>query len=395
MKIESLNVVERFFKPFIRFYKFGLNKVKKSIRLEIMVVFGICLLVSVVIGSGTSHILLKFYPEKFSDSYEYVITTHRLNREFMHTNIDIKLIALIVGITSFLSIFLLLTNKKMKYIEFVLAGLLEISKGNLDYKIARQGEDELALLSDNINFMAEELKSQIESERKAERIKGELITNVSHDLRTPLTSIKGYLELIKNKKYTEDKQLEQYVDIAYVKAEKLEMLVTDLFDYTKIVNNAVKIERENIVLNELLDQLIEEFVPACEDNNVTMTKNFIKEKLIVSVDPNVTVRIFENLLVNAISYSLKPSDIKITLKRDKDLTLVYIKNQCKAIDKEDLERIFERFYRVEKSRSSDTGGSGLGLAIAKNLMEIQGGTIQAEYENNFISFIVSFNLILI
>lgn len=335
---------------------------------------------------------INLYPVKFSDGQGYLIVTGELNRKLMHSNIDNKFISLIVGIISFLSIFLLLTNKKMKYIEFVLAGLLEISKGNLDYKIARQGKDELALLADNINFMAEELKSQIENERKAERIKGELITNVSHDLRTPLTSIKGYLELIKNKKYSEENQLEQYIDIAYIKAEKLETLVTDLFDYTKIVNNSVKLERENIVLNELLDQLIEEFVPACEDNNVTMTKDFIKEKVIVSVDPNKTVRIFENLLVNAISYSLKPSDIKIILKRDGDFAVVCISNQCNAIDKEELQRIFERFYRIEKSRSSDTGGSGLGLAIAKNLMEIQGGTLEAQYEDNYISFIASFKL---
>lgn len=271
-------------------------------------------------------------------------------------------------------------------------GLLEISKGNLDYKIKRQGEDELALLADNINYMAEELKHQNENERKAERIKNELITNVSHDLRTPLTSIKGYLELIKRKEYKQQQQLEQYVCIVYNKTEKLEVLVNDLFEYTKLINNAVPVERQEIVLNELLEQLIEEFVPVCEENNVTMTRDFVKEKLLVNLDPNKTVRVFENLLVNAIRYSLKPSDIKISLTKEGNYSIISIKNTCNPLDKNDLEKIFERFYRVEKSRSSDTGWTGLGLAIAKGIVEIQGGIIEVESEGNLINFIVKFEV---
>jgi signal transduction histidine kinase len=341
---------------------------------------------------------ISFYPIKFNDGDGYVVINGQSSKEKIFEDYkitDTRVVSSVVTLMSFLIIFLLLTNRKMKYIEFILAGLLEIAKGNLDYEILKQGEDELALLADNINYMAKELKLQIENERKAEKIKSEIITNVSHDLRTPLTSIKGYLDIIKSKKYSDEKQLEQYIDIVHNKSEKLELLVNDLFEYTKLTNNTVIIEKQDIVLNELLDQLVEEFVPVCEENNVVVIKEFIKEKVIVNVDPNKTVRVFENLLGNAVRYSLKPSDIKISLRKDEQYTLVSIKNKCETINKEDLKRIFERFYRVEKSRSSDTGGSGLGLSIAKSMVELQGGTIEAECEENYISFTVRFKCICI
>jgi len=241
--------------------------------------------------------------------------------------------------------------------------------------------------------MAEELKTKIDSERKAEKTKNDLITNVSHDLRTPLTSIKGYLELIKDKKYTQENQLDQYANISYNQAERLELLINDLFEYTKLANNAVKFEKQNIALNELLDQLIEELVPIFENTTVTISKEFIKEKIIINVDPNKIARVFENLLINAIRYSIKPSEIKVILTVDGSYSLVSIKNKCEEISDDNLSKIFDRFYRVEESRSSNTGGSGLGLAIAKSMVELQDGFIEAKYENGYVNFNVKFKII--
>jgi len=361
------------------------DKVKKSIRFELILIFAMCLLAAILIGGTFNRIL--------ETKHKHIKTEYSQNKAYDDHDIDTKLPSVIIAFLSFLVIFYFITNKKMKYIEIVSIGLLEISKGNLDYRIKKSGKDELALLADNINHMAEELKSKIDSERKAEKTKNDLITNVSHDLRTPLTSIKGYLELIKNKKYTQEGQLDQYVNISFNQAEKLELLINDLFEYTKLANNAVKFDKQNITLNELLDQLIEELVPICENNNVTISKEFIKEKIIVNVDPNKVARVFENLLINAISYSIKPSDISVILSKENDFSLVSIKNKCKKISDDNLRRIFDRFYRVEESRSSDTGGSGLGLAIAKGIVELQNGIIEAKYENDYISFNVKFKII--
>ena len=187
--------------------------------------------------------------------------------------------------------------------------------------------------------------------------------------------------------------MDQYVNIAYNKSEKLEVLINDLFEYTKLTNDGVNLDKQNIALNGFLEQLIDELVPISEENNVTISEEFINEKVIVSIDPNKTVRVFENLLMNAIRYSLKPGEIKVILTKEEDFALVSVKNKCDNLSEEDLEKIFDRFYRVEKSRSSDTGGSGLGLAIAKNIVELQGGSIEAKYENDYISFNVRFRLL--
>lgn len=331
-----------------------------------------------------------FYPINFIDGKGYIIVKGVPRGEIIYDNYKNPVPSVIATFIFFLLIFYFITNKKMKYIEKVSSGLLEISKGNLKYRIERQGEDELSSLADNINFMAEQLNNKIEREREVERMKSELITNVSHDLRTPLTSIKGYLGLIREKKYTEDYQLEQYLNIAYNKSEKLEGLINDLFEYTKLTNNAVDINKQEIVLNGLLDQLIEELVPICEESNVKMIKEFSRDKVITQLDPDKTVRVFENLFMNAIRYSTKPGDIRVILKKNEEFAVVAIKNRCDDINEEDIDKLFDRFYRAEKSRSSNTGGSGLGLAIAKNIVELQGGKIEVEYENSYITFNIIF-----
>lgn len=403
MKTKFALIFKWIFGPFISISMSIRNKVKKNIRLELILIFAICLLVAILIG-GLSNKLLELNHEhikinysqdiKVIDGKKYLAISGEHNDKYAYEHdFDSKLPAVIISFLAFIIMFYFITNKKMKYIEIVSIGLLEISKGNLDYRIKKYGEDELAMLADNINYMAEKLKTKIDSERKAEKTKNDLITNVSHDLRTPLTSIKGYLELIKNKKYSQENQLDQYANISYNQAEKLEFLISDLFEYTKLSNNAVKFDKQNITLNELLDQLIEELVPICESETVTILKEFTKEKIIINVDPNKVARVFENLLINAIRYSIKPSDIKIILIKNNGFSLVSIQNKCEKMSDDNLKKIFDRFYRVEKSRSSNTGGSGLGLAIAKSMVELQEGVIEARYENGYISFNVQFKIV--
>jgi signal transduction histidine kinase len=336
--------------------------------------------------------VVSFYPVNFIDGRGYAIVSGIPEGHIVYYNTSNDFPAFLATIASFLLSFYFITNKKMKYIEKVSNGLLEISKGNLDYRIERHGDDELASLAANINFMAQELKDKIENERKAEKTKSELITNVSHDLRTPLTSIKGYLGLIKDKKYNEYDQLEQYVNIAYNKSEKLEVLINDLFEYTKLSSSGINLDKQYIALNDLLDQLIDELVPISEENDVNIYKEFINEKVSVNIDPIKTVRVFENLLMNAIRYSLKPGEIRVILTRRDGAAVVSIENSCDSISEEDLGKIFDRFYRVEKSRASDMGGSGLGLAIAKNIVELQGGYIEVKHKDGYICFQVTFRL---
>lgn len=336
---------------------------------------------------------VSFYPINFTDSKGYVIVSGIPEGQIVYETNNDPMAGDVAALLTFLLSFYFITNKKMRYVEEVSHGLIEISKGNLDHRINIWGEDEVSSLANNINFMAQQLKKRIENERKAERTKSELITNVSHDLRTPLTSIKGYLGLIKENKYKGQEQLADFVTIAYNKTEKLEVLISDLFEYTKLSGSGVGVDKQNIALNGLLDQLIDELSPISEENNLIITEQFINEKVIVNIDPAKTVRVFENLLMNAIRYSLKPGQIKVILTKERDVAVVSIQNKCDNLREEDLEKIFDRFYRAEKSRSSDTGGSGLGLAIAKSIVQLQGGWIEAKYKDGYVSFNVRFRTV--
>ena len=298
-----------------------------------------------------------------------------------------------IGVFVFIFSFFYVTKRKMKQIEAMAQGVKEIEKGNLAYRIEKKGEDEIAALTENINNMAEELMVNIERERKLEKQKNELITNVSHDLRTPLTSIMGYLRLLQDSKYENKEQYDEYTRIAFAKSEQLKNLIEDLFEYTKLTNENIVLEKQEVCMNELLDQLIEELVPQAEEHSLVFIKKFPEERVYAAVDSEKIVRVFENLLMNAIKYSKDDGEIKVSLERQRRTIQISVANHSEEFTREELGNLFERFYKKDQSRSRVTEGSGLGLAIAKSIVELQGGGIRAEYEDGVIQFIVSLPII--
>ncbi|WP_461388215.1 sensor histidine kinase [Desulfosporosinus fructosivorans] len=328
------------------------------------------------------------YPMKFNSLDSQVIIMGIPQMRTVVTYGRDPLFAISVAITVFISLLILLLRTKVKYIKEISDGILEISKGNLDFRITKKGHDELGLLAENINSMSEQLKTQIEEERKAERSKNELITNVSHDLKTPLTSIIGYLRLVKDKNYETYEQMKEYLDTAYEKSEKLRMLIQDLFEYTKLANGDVQIKKSKINLVELIEQVMGELSLMARENHASFLKVYPKNEVIVEVDSDKIVRAIENILVNAIKYSYRPGEIKIQIAQEDKTTLVIVENSGDTIQEEDLSHLFDRFFRVEKSRTSDIGGSGLGLSIAKSIVKLHDGEIWAESENNKIRIFV-------
>ncbi|PFD99136.1 two-component sensor histidine kinase [Bacillus cereus] len=298
-----------------------------------------------------------------------------------------------IGVLVFIFSFFYITKRKMKRIEAMAQGVKEIEKGNLAYRIEKKGEDEIAALTENINNMAEELMINIEKERKLEKQKNELITNVSHDLRTPLTSIMGYLRLLRDSKYESKEQHDEYMRIAFAKSEQLKNLIEDLFEYTKLTNENIVLEKQEVCMNELLDQLIEELVPQAEEHGLVFIKKFPEERAYAAVDSEKIVRVFENLLMNAIKYSKDNGEIKVSLERQRRTIQISVANYSEEFTREELGNLFERFYKKDQSRSRVTEGSGLGLAIAKSIVELQDGEIRAEYGDGVIQFIVSLPII--
>ncbi|WP_032122844.1 HAMP domain-containing sensor histidine kinase [Clostridium amazonitimonense] len=341
------------------------------------------------------NLFYSIYPLKFKDSNGYLILSavpSPTEHTQYYSGTKLSITGIILAPIAFILLFLLLTRKKVKYIEEISHGLIEISTGNLDYNINIKGYDELAKLAKNINYMERELKNKIEETTKAENTKSELITNVSHDLKTPLTSIMGYLGLLKDGKYEDEDQMKDYLDIAFNKSQKLKILIEDLFEYTKLSNKGIPLNKENVSFNELIEQLIYELVPVAEENEIILHKDIEPSKILVNIDGDKMVRVFENLLMNAIKYSYKPGTVYIELYREGNKAILCISNRGDSFSDSDLGKVFDRFYRVEKSRNSSKGGSGLGLAISKSIVELHGGNIWAECQGNDIKFFVSLKI---
>jgi signal transduction histidine kinase len=284
------------------------------------------------------------------------------------------------------------TRPKLKYIKQICSGLNEMAGGNLKYRIKEKGRDELQLISVDINKMAGELEEKIENERRIEKSKQDLITNAAHDLRTPLTNIIGYIEIIKEGNYKDEGQLLKYIDIISNKAEGLRKLTNDLFMYTKLSSGSVKLNISKFSINELVKQLIDEYIDLFESNNLKLKDDLSSENIIINGDADKLARIFDNLFTNAIKYSEKPSCVNLKLMKKDEMVLMSISNKCQELEKEDLDNLFERFYRADKARSENENSSGLGLAISKTIAELHQGNLTADYKNGVITFVLSMSL---
>ena len=329
-------------------------------------------------------------PLKIGNDRVYLIYSKVPEATITYTTIIKSNSSLAVFLTCivFIISFVIITNNKMKYLDEIAIGLKIIASGNLNYRIEERGTDEIKNIAYNINFMAKEIGEKINAERVAEKAKTDLITNVSHDLRTPLTSVMGYIGLVIQKRYKDEQEMSDYLNVAFNKAERLKILIDDLFEYTKYNNNGITLNKIQVNLAEFLSQLIEELRPILDENNLTVFKKFECEKLFVLIDPIKMLRVFENLLTNAIKYAYKPGEIIIGLYKKENKAIVVFRNKGDHLSKEKTDKLFDRFYRVDESRNTNTGGTGLGLAISKNIVELHGGKIWADSTGNNISFYV-------
>lgn len=294
------------------------------------------------------------------------------------------------GIIVFSISFLLLQRRSMKYMREISRAMQTISEGDLNTSLDVIGDDELSEMAANLNKLAENIRELMDKEREAERTKNELITNIAHDLRTPLTSIIGYLELLSNSRngVSTPEVSQKYIDIAFTKAKRLEKLIEDLFGFTKMTYGKVSMKVASVDLIKLLGQLLEEFYPSFADKNLTYELTSNVPVLTISADANLLARLFDNLINNAIKYGADGKRIEVSVEGGEDLATVSITNYGHVIPSEELPLIFNKFYRVEQSRSASTGGTGLGLAIAKNVVDMHGGSIQVSSGLNGTVFTV-------
>ena len=312
-------------------------------------------------------------------------------------------ISFVLSLFVFIFIFFDLMNITLRYLGSLSEAIQEVTNGDYDIDVPIKYDDELGLLAANINALAKTLKDKeiegailkenerlaYDAERNAEKQKNDLITNVAHDLRTPLTTIVGYLELIKSNDQLTMQQIQKYSTVAYEKSKRLQSMMDDLFDFTRLDQENVKIHMRTINISELVLQIVDEFYPTFQEHRLTPIVEVSQPNLFIQGDGQLIARVFDNLLSNAIKYGADNKEIKIEVLNDEQTVTVKIMNYGEPIAKEDLPYIFDKFYRSDSSRSSSTGGTGLGLAIAKNIIDIHNGKIFATSHKDKTTFVVT------
>ena len=220
---------------------------------------------------------------------------------------------------------------------------------------------------------------------EAEQRKNDLVVYLAHDLKTPLTSVMGYLELLQAEPDLHEKTRQRYIQVVLHKTERLEDLINEFFEITRYNLTHITLEKSEINLTRLLEQVIFEFQPMMADKDLVCDLSLPKDYMFVC-DSDRMQRVFDNLLRNALNYSFSQTTIHIRLEdREQEIELNF-ENQGNTIPPEKLQRIFEQFFRLDSSRGTKTGGSGIGLAIAKEIIELHGGRITAFSEDNQIRF---------
>ena len=250
--------------------------------------------------------------------------------------------------------------------------------------------DEVNQFSEKINDIKYNYITTKRNEKEAEQKKNDLIMYMAHDLKTPLTSIIGYLTLLSDEKDISKKSQQKYIKIALDKALRVEELTNQFFDITRYNLHSMPIEKKEINMVYLLKQLIDECYPMLEKNNLKCNLT-APEKVMYIGDGDKLARAFDNLLKNAINYSYTNTTIEIELKQEDGKILIKFKNKGDKIPEYKLNKIFEKFYRGDDSRTSSTGGAGLGLAITKEIIELHNGSINVRNDDEYIEFNIQLN----
>ena len=238
-----------------------------------------------------------------------------------------------------------------------------------------------------LNTVQNILIQREQAARAAEQRKNELVMYLAHDIRTPLTSIIGYLRLLEQIPDLPDEEKEKYVHISLEKTYRLEKMINEFFEITCYNTQQITIASKTIDLYYLLVQVIDEHLPLFTEHGNYITFH-AAESLEVCGDPERLARVFNNLLKNAVAYSSKGTEITVNAEETPEHIVVTVSNHGKTIPDDKLETLFEKFYRLDESRTSNTGGTGVGLAIAKEIVLLHGGTISADSKNGLTTFTV-------
>jgi len=280
----------------------------------------------------------------------------------------------------------LMRRYKQMQLRHIIGELHYIADGHFDHRIPFTLKGDHQRVVDSVNALVDSVIESMNEERKIEQSKDELITNVSHDLRTPLTSIIGYLGLIENQQYKNEDDVLKYTHTAFLKAEQMKSLVEDLFEYTKVRQASTKMTFNQISVEPMLEQLAASFELEAEKKGMEIDAKATPKNIKIEGDSEKLGRLFNNLILNALKYAKGGKHINLEATQKGDQIIFKVSNDGEQIPEKSLKHLFERFYRVESSRSKATGGTGLGLAIAQSIVELHHGKISVTSSEKLTSF---------
>ena len=352
----------------------------KKLKRTILIRTGLVALLALVIGEGIVHFFIDgIFQGLFTRAMMAIFIGMHMDSEMANEwygriFMDHKTVFLVIGfIILFLIFYNLLVKRMLHYLSSVEAAIDAIQRED-DEQIVLVPE--LKPLEDKLMALRATLKRKEMETAISEQKKNDLVVYLAHDLKTPLTSIIAYLTMLDQRKSMPDEDREKYIHVTFEKASRLRELINEFFEITKFNLQDIVLEKEQLNLSFLLEQLADESYGVLKDKYLTCSVK-TDDDLMVMGDPDKLARVFDNLLRNAIAYSYTDTEIEIEARAKGTDIVITFKNQGHEIPEQNLKLIFEKFYRVDNARSSQTGGSGLGLSIAKRIVELHGGIIEA------------------
>ncbi len=348
-----------------------------KVLILILVSVGFLMLLSLVLRGNFGNWIVAFLQNTFNLSYSDALTIHQYT---FRNNID--KIMLVLSIIFSLIIFRFAISWITRYFDEIAEGMDNLMKGS-DKEI--ELSPEISFMETKLNMFKHILEKRERDAKQAEQRKNDLVVYLAHDIKTPLTSVIGYLDLMSEIPDMPTEQRAKYMEITLEKANRLERLINEFFEITRYNLQTIVLDKKDFNLSYMLFQMADEFYPMLSEKKQEVVVN-AEDDIMLCGDPDKLARVFNNVFKNAIAYGDKNSKIIIDVYKESQNAIITFKNYGKSIPPQKLDSIFEKFYRLDESRGTDTGNAGLGLAIAKEIVILHEGEIYAESNDDYTIF---------
>lgn len=296
-----------------------------------------------------------------------------------------SLVIMIFYLVNAILIFIYRLNEITDSIKKISFNIHKLAQGDFSDKLFIKSNHELGSLANDINLMSDKIDAYIKNEQKWNEERYNMITNMSHDLKTPIMSIMGYIDLIKNNKYKDENERNTYCEVVSKKSEELNAAINQIFELSKLNSSALQMQKISVKLNAFVEQVIISYIPLFEQKGIDF-RICIPSDISITMDPNLMKRVFENIISNAIKYASSGKYLEISAENKDNQVTIHFVNHGPMIPKEELEHIFERYYRAKRNLVNE--GNGLGLAIAKTIVQLHDGEMNVISDEEKTDFFI-------